>query len=327
MSLIMDVQQAVNIAIFGMSLRVLNELKERVISAVPNHIQVNWSNIAEPKLDILMINHIFLDSPNIQNLIKNSNIKVLRLINNIEKSSTIENDILYLPIHHIHSLHQWLNEKLSGAPLLKDQPQFDAIENAKPIQHKHIKDLLDEIQNPKNGKIQIFNNDGLLGIADPRNEWLWQSPDYQSKSTDLSLNYTYATQNNLSWITDSQQQDLKQWLWNLIWSSPDFIELCPASTSSFYLEIWPQPKNKIDRQNILRMSACFAQGAQITTVATQLDLSEQYVRLFIGACLATNYGKVIKDHQTTYQPKKQHNETEQHFMKKLFGRLRHRLGF
>lgn len=69
----MDVQQAVNIAIFGMSLRVLNELKEHVISAIPNHIQVNWSNIAEPKLDILMINHIFLDSPNIQNLIKNSN--------------------------------------------------------------------------------------------------------------------------------------------------------------------------------------------------------------------------------------------------------------
>ena len=87
----MGVQQAINIAIFGMSLRVLNELKERVLSAVPNHIQVNWSNIAEPQLDILMINHIFVDSPNIQNLIKNSNIKVLRLINNIEKSSSIEN--------------------------------------------------------------------------------------------------------------------------------------------------------------------------------------------------------------------------------------------
>jgi len=323
----MGVQQAVNIAIFGMSLRVLNELKERVLSAVPNHIQVNWSNIAEPQLDILMINHIFVDSPNIQNLIKNSNIKVLRLINNIEKSSSIENDILYLPINHIHSLHHWLNEKLTDTQILKDHKQTSSIEIIKPVQHKHIKEVLDEIQNPKNGKIQIFNNDGLLAIADPRNEWLWQSPDYQPKPTGLSLNYTYATQNNLSWITDSQQQDLKQWLWNLIWSSPDFIELCPASISSFYLEIWPQPKNKIDRQNILRMSACFAKGAQITTVATQLNLSEQYVKLFIGACLATEYGKVIKDSQTTYQPKKQHNETEQHFMKKLFGRLRHRLGF
>lgn len=75
------------------------------------------------------------------------------------------------------------------------------------------------------------------------------------------------------------------------------------------------------------MSACFAQGAQITTVATQLNLSEQYVKIFIGACLATEYGKIIKDSQTTYQTQKQHNETEQHFMKKLFGRLRHRLGF
>ena len=149
----------------------------------------------------------------------------------------------------------------------------------------------------------------------------------QTLHTDPSLNYTYATQNDQLWITETPQQDLKQWLWNLLWASKDFNELCPPSASSFYLEIWPQPKNRIDRQDILRMSACFAQGAKIDTVAAQLNLSEQKVRHFVAACLGTNFGKLIKDREAKYRPQIQQNETEQHFMQKLFGRLRNRLGF
>ena len=41
----MSVHQAVNIAIFGLSLRTLNELKEHIQTAIPSHIQVNWSKI------------------------------------------------------------------------------------------------------------------------------------------------------------------------------------------------------------------------------------------------------------------------------------------
>ena len=101
----MGVHQTVNIAIFGLSLRTLNELKEHIQTAIPSHIQVNWSNIAEPHLDILMINHIFSDSPNIKSLIKNSDIKVLQIANDVDKNSSIENDTLYLPLNHINSLH------------------------------------------------------------------------------------------------------------------------------------------------------------------------------------------------------------------------------
>ena len=75
------------------------------------------------------------------------------------------------------------------------------------------------------------------------------------------------------------------------------------------------------------MSACFAQGAKIDTVAAQLNLSEQKVRHFVAACLGTNFGKLIKDHQANYHPQNNQNMTEQNFMKKLFGRLRNRLGF
>ena len=75
------------------------------------------------------------------------------------------------------------------------------------------------------------------------------------------------------------------------------------------------------------MSACFAQGAKIDTVAAQLKLPEQRVRHFVAACLGTNFGKLIKDREAKYSPQIQKNETEQNFMQKLFGRLRNRLGF
>ncbi|MCL5768132.1 MULTISPECIES: hypothetical protein [unclassified Acinetobacter] len=321
----MSLHQAVNIAIFGLSLRTLNELKEHVQTAIPSHIQVNWSNIAEPHLDILMINHIFFDSPNIKSLIQNNHINVLQIANNADKNSSIEDDILYLPLNHLHSLHQWLNERLAKNAAIEKVSPPQATNTT--IHRKQIGEVLQEILNPKNGKIQLFDHNGLIAIADPRNEWVWQNPMLQTLHTDPSLNYTYATQNDQLWITETPQQDLKQWLWNLLWASKDFNELCPPSASSFYLEIWPQPINKIERQDILRMAACFAKGAEISVVASQLKLPEQRVKQFVAASLGANYGKIIKDHQANYHPQNNQNMTEQNFMKKLFGRLRNRLGF
>ncbi len=321
----MSVHQAVNIAIFGLSLRTLNELKEHIQTAIPSHIQVNWSNIAEPHLDILMINHIFFDSPNIKSLIQNNHINVLQIANNADKNSSIEDDTLYLPLSHLHSLHQWLNERLAKNAAIEKVSPPQATNTT--IHRKQIGEVLQEILNPKNGKIQLFDHNGLIAIADPRNEWVWQNPMLQTLHTDPSLNYTYATQNDQLWITETPQQDLKQWLWNLLWASKDFNELCPPSASSFYLEIWPQPINKIERQDILRMAACFAKGAEISVVASQLKLPEQRVKQFVAASLGANYGKIIKDHQANYHPQNNQNMTEQNFMKKLFGRLRNRLGF
>ncbi len=321
----MSLHQAVNIAIFGLSLRTLNELKEHVQTAIPSHIQVNWSNIAEPHLDILMINHIFFDSPNIKSLIQNNHINVLQIANNADKNSSIEDDTLYLPLNHLHSLHQWLNERLAKNAAIEKVSPPQATNTT--IHRKQIGEVLQEILNPKNGKIQLFDHNGLIAIADPRNEWVWQNPMLQTLHTDPSLNYTYATQNDQLWITETPQQDLKQWLWNLLWASKDFNELCPPSASSFYLEIWPQPINKIERQDILRMAACFAKGAEISVVASQLKLPEQRVKQFVAASLGANYGKIIKDHQANYHPQNNQNMTEQNFMKKLFGRLRNRLGF
>lgn len=227
----MSVHQAVNIAIFGLSLRTLNELKEHIQAAIPSHIQVNWSNIAEPHLDILMINHIFFDSPNIKSLINNNHINVLQIANNADKNSSIEDDILYLPLNHLHSLHQWLNERLSKNATIEKVSPPQATNTT--IHRKQIREVLQEILNPKNGKIQLFDHNGLIAIADPRNEWVWQNPMLKTLHTDASLNYTYATQNDQLWITETPQQDLKQWLWNLLWASKDFNELCPPLCIKF----------------------------------------------------------------------------------------------
>ena len=47
----------------------------------------------------------------------------------------------------------------------------------------------------------------------------------------------------------------------------------------------------------------------------------------VGVAPLLYFGKLIKDREAKYSPQIQKNETEQHFMQKLFGRLRNRLGF
>ena len=51
--------QVLNIAIFGLSLKVLDQMKKQILLAVPAHVQIKWVNIAEQKIDLLLVNDMF----------------------------------------------------------------------------------------------------------------------------------------------------------------------------------------------------------------------------------------------------------------------------
>ena len=79
---------------------------------------------------------------------------ILQIANNADKNSSIEDDILYLPLNHLHSLHQWLNERLA---------QNAAIEKVSPpqatnttIHRKQIREVLQEILNLKIAKFSCL---------------------------------------------------------------------------------------------------------------------------------------------------------------------------
>lgn len=313
-------QQSLNIAIFGLSLKVLKEIKLAIEKLIPKDILINWTNIADPKLQVLMVNDMFFDAPSIQKLIKNPNIRLLRLINNTHQHSKIESNILYLPIIETHFLQTWLDQSINSENKSPEQTF-----NKSHISQQDLFNIVKEILSPESGLIQVFDQNGIIAMVDPRNQWAWVLPENQHRVTDASLNIVYAKMNDRQAFQDIQRQDLKNWLWNLLWRSPAFHQFV-KNNQCFYLKQWPQPDNKLDRHDLLKMSACFAQGASIITVAESLGLSVNRVSQFVSAALSANLGILIDHHQVKYPPQQSASQ-DSGFMRKFFGKLRRRLGF
>lgn len=313
-------QSSLNIAIFGLSLKVLSEIKLAIEKLIPQNMNLNWTNIADPKLNILMVNELFFDAPSIQKLIKNQNIRLLRLINNSNKHSQIEKDILYLPINETIYLQDWLSKSINT----REKANIASTQNSG-VNSQDLYTIVKEILNPENGTIQVFDQNGILAMVDPRNEWAWVLPEHPNK-TDTSLNTVYATMNDRQAFNNIQRQDLKNWLWNVLWRSTSFHKFVQQQ-DCFYLKQWPQPEDQKDRQDILRMSACFAQGASILIVAEKLSLSVDRVTQFVSVCLAANLGNLIPKNQVKYPTQHTHSEDDKGVMRNFFGKLRRRLGF
>lgn len=320
----MSLKKNINIAIFGLSLRALNDLKEQVRKAIPLDISINWTNVSEPDLSALLINDIFFETPSIQNLINTNEITVLKIATKSETDSIIKENTLHLPVFDLQPLQNWLANNVISRPTQTNTSEAPAPKITQDNTNKQK--FLEELINPLNGKIQIFDQNGYIGIADPRAHLFWPDPNRLQQNTNYSLNFTYATMSDSIKLAKQQTQDLHFWLWNTLWKSPDFLELAPTS-GSFKLNYWPQPQGSLDRRDILRMSACFAQGSSIDTVASHLEIPTVRVRQFVAACLGTGFAISISDNKAKFDPKK-NNATEEEVgvVRKFFGNLRKRLG-
>ena len=324
----MSLKKTINIAIFGLSLRTLNDIKEQVRKAIPNDITINWANVSEPDLSALFINDVFFETPSIQNLIKTNHLTVLKLITKTDKDSIIENHALHLPVIDLQPLQSWIATNVLARPVAPTATEEQLIKPQRDNTDKQK--FLEELINPLNGKIQIFDQSGSLGIADPRAHLFWPDPNRLQQNTNHTLNFTYATMSDSIKLAKEKTQDLHFWLWNLLWRSPEFLELAPEK-GTFKLTYWPQPNADFDRRDILRLSACFAQGASIQLVASHLDIPEPRVRQFIAACLGLNFAVAISDSKAKFSPQKaSENTTEENnggAVRRFFGSLRRRLGF
>lgn len=350
----MNTDKSLKIAIFGLSLRALNELKEQVRHIIPIDITIHWTNISEPDLNALLINDHFFDSASIQNLIHTNQPQYLRLITQEGTHSSIQDDILYLPVVDPQPLRTWLFDHVilqvmtastshaprrpatsahSSATISKHSPS-NTVPNKSPqsvsLSREDIKiklKLFQDLLNPQNGKIRIFDQQGQLAIVDMRNEVATLDPSRQQQISNLSLNFTYATMNDTVKLRHASVSQVYVWLWNLLWASPEFNGLSPEQ--GFYrLKYWPQPVKGPDRRDILRMAACFSQGASIEFVASHLNLPLVKVRQFIAAGLATYYMESISAEKVGFNAQKLKNDPlqNQSSVRKFFGGLRRRLG-
>lgn len=326
----MDSVKLLNMAVFGLSLRTLNQIKRMVEIILSDAVKVNWTNIAHPDLNILLINDMFLDSSNIQKLLKNKDMKVLKLVAEQQTLNTKANDSFCLREMDQSFLKDWLFSNINCFEKSTTYSAYNVFQKTKfDIQQKDeivSISLIQKILNPANGRIKIFDRFGELAICDTRMQWVWVNTERKQQGTDLSINYTHATTGDLQ-QSCMKQHHLQLWMWNVLWHSSEYLNLAPQQ-GYFKLVRWPQPELNDQHRTILKIATCFSLGAEINQVAKYLGLPSTLVRQFIAASIALGFVKPISNLEAQFKIKTEieQQQPEVGKIKSFFGRLRAKLG-
>ncbi|TDM60549.1 hypothetical protein C5B72_18270 [Acinetobacter sp. KU 011TH] len=315
----------INIAISGLSLKVSDELKILIRNLISNQYGINWINISNNHIDLLIINENFFDADNIQNILQKKKIPYLKITKTpSQNGNSIYEHTLHFPLEKSEPLLYWLQKNVLASLESTVINSTSASSNEMALIDGHF---IKSLHSQENTKLHLFDDKGTLAIIDNRTQIAWVEPSRQKAHTNMSFNFAFAKTSDFTKVSRKKSYYLQDWLWNLIWNSNNFENLA-SKDSYFKIDHWPQPYQKEYRKVSLQLSACFIQGAKITDVAHQLNLSIDDVLRFVTACLMANNGKFVSASKCTYTPNSylENSNTENHFFKNFIGKIRRRFG-
>lgn len=311
----------INIAISGLGLLTIDDIKNRLAKKISHPFQINWTTITDLHLDGLIINEEFVENTHIQKLIHEKNIPYLK-VSKLEQSH--EPLVLHIPIQDETQLDQLIQSCLSHKSVNSTAP---IIPNQHPAQATLGVDFFNDIYKEYSRKLILKDHYGNLAVIDHHAHCAWPDANRSSFQIDETIRYVDATTADLVKISRKQQQNLENWLFELIWNSPQCIHM-PDESALFKLHYWPQPVTS-DQKMILKLSAAFIKGAQISRVAEKLNIPMQTVKKFIAANQAIrNIEKISnKEAQFAAQANLASDEKETHKVQGFFQKLKRRFGF
>ena len=209
----------------------------------------------------------------------------LRLLTNENRSGQIENDTLYLPFIINDETKGWFNKRYLEVPV-NFQSFKTNIENTNTanVDELDFKAVIAEFFKEENGTIQVFDHYGELALMNTKTEQVWIDQTRKEKCSYSTLNFTYATMQMSQKVSNQQGVDLHQWLWNALWDSKAVIEN-QALDQTYTLEIWPQPSELSQRNDIFKIAAYFEQGATGQQVQQKTGLDLRFIHQFISVSL------------------------------------------
>ncbi|PJG65566.1 hypothetical protein [Acinetobacter seifertii] len=316
----------INIAVSGLSLKVSDELKILIRNLISNQYGINWVNISNNNIDLLIINENFFDADNIQNILQKKKIPYLKITKTpSQNGNSIYEHTLHFPLEKSEPLLSWLQKNVLASLESPAINSTSALSNEMAlIDGQFIKSL----HSQENTKLHLFDDKGTLAIIDNRTQVAWVEPSRQKAHTNMSFNFAFAKTSDFTKVSRKKGYYLKDWLWNLIWHSNEFENLASAD-GYFKIDHWPQPYQKEYRKISLQLSACFIQGAKVTDVAKQLNQPIDVILRFITACLMANNGQYVSANKCSYAPQtnSEGSNSESHFFKNFIGKIRRRFGF
>ena len=277
-------KEQIKIAIFGLSLTIEENLKQKIQSLFNDSVKVEWVTLNSASIDVLLINDLFFNSKNVQSHIQKK-VPYLRLLTNENRSGQIENDTLYLPFIINDETKGWFNKRYLEVPV-NFQSFKTNIENTNTanVDELDFKAVIAEFFKEENGTIQVFDHYGELALMNTKTEQVWIDQTRKEKCSYSTLNFTYATMQMSQKVSNQQGVDLHQWLWNALWDSKAVIEN-QTFDKTYTLEIWPQPSELSQRNDIFKIAAYFEQGATGQQVQQKTGLDLRFIHQFISVSL------------------------------------------
>ena len=277
-------KEQIKIAIFGLSLTIEENLKQKIQSLFDDSVKVEWVTLNSASIDVLLVNDLFLNSKIVQSHIQKK-VPYLRLLTNENRSGQIENDTLYLPFIINDETKGWFNKRYLEVPV-NFQSFKTSIENTSTanVDELDFKAVIAEFFNEENGTIQVFDQYGELALMNTKTEQVWIDQTRKEKCSYSTLNFTYATMQMSQKVSNQQGIDLHQWLWNVLWDSKAVIEN-QTFDKTYTLEIWPQPSELSQRNDIFKIAAYFEQGATGQQVQQKTGLDLRFIHQFISVSL------------------------------------------
>jgi hypothetical protein len=321
-------KQFLNVAIFGLSLKVMEQIKEVVIMAMPKQVSIKWCNIAEKNIDLLLVNDAFFTSSNIQKIILQDVQAYLRLEKHEIQAGQISGDFLYYPLTQSAGLSDWIKKRFFDYEYLNKTEQYiPELKKADDVNElKTVRKVLDEVFIPRNGFIQLMDTRGCFALVDTRTERIWMNEDNRPDRFNLDISQMYATSQFVNEFTQNRHAaDLRMQLWPILLNSGFNLDVSPQEC--FKLTIWPQFSSSSERKNLLKMAACFAQGARISDVQRYLNLSSDLVERFVSTALLLRLGQKVETDAAKFSLNASESENSQQLgIKRFFGKLRKKLG-
>lgn len=328
------------VAIFGLNTSDLNHLKAQIISCLPKGIDIQWVNISEHKIDLLFVYDAFFNSPGIQKVLLDKVKHYLKVKKSTESNNQILDDQFCYPLTDLTYLRKWiLREVLPEHFAVRELDDYSMYESSPatvntaqssfPVssQQVAIEDVFNEVFTPRNGFIKLFDYTGFLALVDTRTERVWVD-DIKQITFHEGLNQTYATAQFVNeTIVGKNVYDLKVWLWQIL-SHLQLNRLPKTQLSqNFKLTVWPQFDRDIRRKDFLKMSACFAQGANLSDVKQYLNLNDETVLHFVGCANLMKFGHFIDQNDVQFIANKEASSSGQFGkVRNFFGKLRKKLG-
>jgi|JI10StandDraft_1071094.scaffolds.fasta_scaffold59195_4 hypothetical protein len=284
-----------NIAIVGLSVANMVALRQHVRHIIPESQDINWANMAEPELDLLIIDTDFVQARSIQKILSYRPVPVLKIARNSGCEGKLIDDTLHLPISRIDELSAWVQDKLLQAEPVATAAAIDTaprVTAVTPDRH-----LFERLHSKTLGMVKLIDARGVVGIADTNQELFWTVDDRRNHVTiDHTLGLTHSTRRDLQDV-HTMPMDLRQWLWQTVWHSPFYASLVSPADHVRLLS-WPQPAADQDRRDVLRMSAYLQQqSSSIHQVAEHTKMPLSRVQHFASALIAAGLAETVPEEQ------------------------------